>query len=481
MTVVNPKSISGINSITTGSGSDNLLTIHTSDASSTERVRINSSGDVIVGSGITVSPDGDIFATGVCTATSFSGDGSALTGITQTTINSNADNRLITGSGTANTLNAESNVNINGGILIAGHTASTTVSNGEGPFIQVKSTDSRGGISLLRHSANASGGGVYIAKSRNATIGSNTIVQSGDELGRITFSGDDGTDIHTQAASIKVHVDGTPGSNDMPGRLSFETTADGAASPTERITIKSGGDVGINSTAPQTAFDVLNQGQTGITDVMLVKNFSAGNGFIRFQDNDASSNFSLGVDDGSGLGANAFILYDRVNSAYRMGIDNSGNMKLHSGNLVIGTSGKGIDFSTTGDGTGSGSVSELLDDYEEGTWSPSGSWTTIAASYTKIGRMVHAGFSLRATATSGNVTIGNLPFTSGSTYGHTGGIAWGLCEFNTTDSWINGSVDDSSTTVTVRRGNATVVTFGSGNNNMNQNAFIRGMITYMAA
>ena len=77
MTVVNPKSISGINSITTGSGSDNLLTIHTSDASSTERVRINSSGDVIVGSGITVSPDGDIFATGVTTSTTFVG---ALTG-----------------------------------------------------------------------------------------------------------------------------------------------------------------------------------------------------------------------------------------------------------------------------------------------------------------------------------------------------------------------------------------------------------------
>ena len=77
MTVVNPKSISGINSITTGSGSDNLLTIHTSDASSTERVRINSSGDVIVGSGITVSPDGDVFTTGVTTATTFVG---ALTG-----------------------------------------------------------------------------------------------------------------------------------------------------------------------------------------------------------------------------------------------------------------------------------------------------------------------------------------------------------------------------------------------------------------
>ena len=79
MTVVNPKSISGINSITMASGSDNLLTIHSNNT--TERVRVNSSGDVIVGSGVTLSPDGDVFATGVCTATSFSGDGSNLTGI----------------------------------------------------------------------------------------------------------------------------------------------------------------------------------------------------------------------------------------------------------------------------------------------------------------------------------------------------------------------------------------------------------------
>ena len=79
MTVVNPKSISGINSITMASGGDDLLTIHSNNT--TERVRVNNSGDVIVGSGVTLSPDGDIFATGVCTATSFSGDGSALTGI----------------------------------------------------------------------------------------------------------------------------------------------------------------------------------------------------------------------------------------------------------------------------------------------------------------------------------------------------------------------------------------------------------------
>ena len=79
MTVVNPKSISGINSITMASGSDDLLTIHSNNT--TERVRVNNSGDVIIGSGVTLSPDGDVFATGVYTATSFSGDGSNLTGI----------------------------------------------------------------------------------------------------------------------------------------------------------------------------------------------------------------------------------------------------------------------------------------------------------------------------------------------------------------------------------------------------------------
>ena len=95
MTVVNPKSISGINSITTGSGSDDILTIHNNNG--TERLRVDSTGatkivtgivttltatsSAKVGSGVTLSPDGDGFYTGVVTATSFKGDGSALTGL----------------------------------------------------------------------------------------------------------------------------------------------------------------------------------------------------------------------------------------------------------------------------------------------------------------------------------------------------------------------------------------------------------------
>ena len=69
MTVVNPKSISGINSITMASGSDNLLTIHSNNT--TERFRIDSSGNVKVGTAATISPDGDLFVTGIST---FGGD-----------------------------------------------------------------------------------------------------------------------------------------------------------------------------------------------------------------------------------------------------------------------------------------------------------------------------------------------------------------------------------------------------------------------
>ena len=79
MTVINPSSISGITSITMPSGDGNVLTIHTNDG--TERFRIDSSGNVKVGSACTISQDGDVFFTGVCTATTLAGSGANLTAL----------------------------------------------------------------------------------------------------------------------------------------------------------------------------------------------------------------------------------------------------------------------------------------------------------------------------------------------------------------------------------------------------------------
>ena len=77
-------------------------------------------GNVKVGSGITLSPDGDVFATGVCTATSFSGDGSNLTGLSGVSVANQSDNRVITNTGTTDALNAEANLTFDGTNLTVG-------------------------------------------------------------------------------------------------------------------------------------------------------------------------------------------------------------------------------------------------------------------------------------------------------------------------------------------------------------------------
>ena len=111
-----------------------------------------------------------------------------------------------------------------------------------------------------------------------------------------------------------------------------------------------------------------------------------------------------------------------------------GNATIANGNLVIGTAGKGIDFSITGNtsATGASTVNELLDDYEEGTWTPtisssggSGVVTTHngGAKYTKVGREVRVTFqcvlNTKGSGT-GYVTILGLPYVTGSASTHYG-------------------------------------------------------------
>lgn len=103
-------------------------------------------------------------------------------------------------------------------------------------------------------------------------------------------------------------------------------------------------------------------------------------------------------------------------------ITSSGNLSIPSGNLIIGTSGKGIDFSATASGSGT-MTSELLNDYEEGTWTPTyygaaGSAGSLAYSeqtgkYTKIGRQVTVTGTIILTnkgSWTGRVQIGGFPF-----------------------------------------------------------------------
>ena len=171
-------------------------------------------------------------------------------------------------------------------------------------------------------------------------------------------------------------------------------------------------------------------------------------------------------------------------SITRMSIGTTGDVTVETGNLVIGTSGKGIDFSANGNAAGM--TSEVLDDYEEGTWTPavSGggtlSFTVNNATYTKIGDMVtvwcHIGGGGNGDGTT--LVFSGLPFTSINANGN--------------DYHVGSPIDFNNTNATmynpharVGPGSSLIYFLENGSTNINQGQLDVGhvifTITYKAA
>ncbi len=162
----------------------------------------------------------------------------------------------------------------NSGRFLLGHTSDI----GYGFRSQLVGTDGNtSSSSQVRFTASASGPTFVLGKSRNGTPGSKTIVQDGDNLGEIQWRGDDGVDYKSIAASINAEVAGSPGAGDMPGRLVFSTTADGAESATERMRIGPDGDISLGTTN-HNSFVTINTG-TG-ANAISIRNTTGGNGTV---------------------------------------------------------------------------------------------------------------------------------------------------------------------------------------------------------
>jgi hypothetical protein len=153
----------------------------------------------------------------------------------------------------------------------------------------------------------------------------------------------------------------------------------------------------------------------------------------------------------------------------------TGDVQMSTGNLVVATSGKGIDFSAT-PGTG---TSELFADYEEGTWTPTDqsgaglTFTSVTATYTKVGRVVTCLFGLTypTTVTVNQVVIGGFPFTNTGTGPLGGGV------INYTDAAITNayfSLATSSTLLYAYTSGATALA-----NSTLSAKLLRGTVTYM--
>tara|TARA_A100001515_G_scaffold130767_1_gene118174 strand:+ start:25 stop:1437 length:1413 start_codon:yes stop_codon:yes gene_type:complete len=188
----------------------------------------------------------------------------------------------------------------------------------------------------------------------------------------------------------------------------------GTNSPSEELHVS--GQVMVEGTSP-----TLYLKETDTTDTNFQIRLTAG--VLRFQKNNDAFSSSASV----------------------LSLEQGGDVTISDGNLVL-ASGHGIDFSATSNSAGS-TGSELLDDYEEGTWTPTGTassgsaptFSSASGTYTKIGRLVTANANIT------NITVGDtanaifqvssLPFTPDQA------DCFGACNFgHVTISSENGQV-----------------------------------------
>ena len=147
-------------------------------------------------------------------------------------------------SGAKLNLTATSDVHVaNGTGLVVGHTAQIAM-RGDTPEVQVLGTgDDDTMLGLARFSAQDDGAEIYFAKSRNASIGSFTIVDNNDRIGAVRAMADDGTDLATLIAMMDFKVDdSSPAENAIGGEINF-LTAPSSGGVAIRMSIDADGDV----------------------------------------------------------------------------------------------------------------------------------------------------------------------------------------------------------------------------------------------
>ena len=298
--------------------------------------------------------------------------------------------------------------------------------------------------------------GVTIDDSNNATGFANLTLSGELDAATGDFSGDVNVAGEVQTASIG-YTDGDNAitiadgggvtfpqaatfSSDITG-LTLNATGDTAASDNAAIGYTSAegliltgqgstSDITIKNDADVTVMSVATGGtQTKFTGTGNITSLTASSG------TEASMVFTPASNSAWQLGAGVataakFQLYENGASAVRLEVAEGGNVTINDGNLIMGTAGHGIDFSATSDGSGTDS-SELLDDYEEGTFSPvmkytpsGGSATAYTnstntyAAYVKVGHMVNFYIQIQITnphvsnAADAPITFTGMPYAS---------------------------------------------------------------------
>jgi len=262
--------------------------------------------------------------------------------------------------------------NLTTGKAVSATQYTSTIATGTAPLVVASTTE----VANLK-SANATSADTANQVKSNATTGVLQVAGPGTGTTRVMTTPD-----------ANFTVARTDAANSFTGNQTFDSGT---------LFVDSANDiVSIGSTSPAAVtVKLIVTGTAGVTAV---------SGILL---NDTASRQYAIYNDGS------LHLYDATAVADRLVVSSAGNVTVNTGNLVIGTSGKGIDFSAT-PGTG---TSELLADYEEGTWTPTltscgASATVENTNYVKVGNTVTARLTISTAALVANSSRFTLPFAS---------------------------------------------------------------------
>jgi hypothetical protein len=154
-------------------------------------------------------------------------------------------------------------------------------------------------------------------------------ISSGNSLGILSFA-DNAANVFGE---IKCQTDGSAGVGDYPGRLVFSTTADGASSPTTRMTIKNDGKVGIGTESPGAKCDIAGGSDASLRIYNTQNNSPSANHLELLNNSSDGLKFSVGR---SGAGGNSNLTYDNT---FNINAGTTGAVTFDSsGRLLVGTS-----------------------------------------------------------------------------------------------------------------------------------------------
>jgi len=348
---------------------------------------------------------------------------------------------------------ATNGLNVTGGSVGIGESLPSSYSSGANNLVISAASGSNAGITINSDLNGTDTGAIFFAHGLSANaVGRIRYYHSDDHMDfytanaervRITSTGDVGIGLTNPTTNLTVY--GNASAAMFQNSNTGTTSGDGffvgnygglsaliwqyendiikfGANNQERLRINSNGDLGINTTGGNYTVQMHEPSAGSFT--LQLTNGAIGSASTSGTRITASSSRKLFFENQENEDT---LFYN--NGGEKLVIKAGGDVNITDGNLVV-ANGKGIDFSATGDGSGT-ATSELLDDYEEGTFTPTigtingNSFTNYTTqpvtygNYVKVGELVYVtlyltGVASGAGSATDSVGVGNLPFTTAS-------------------------------------------------------------------